>query len=116
MMVLSMLNYMNEHFHSKYEPATNGHHYRITNNQYNEETHNIYKIYKTNTCNIKNNRYTDEHYYKQTNVNNSVTNNISKTNMSNNEHLLNIQKYRSSKKHISNNYTSHIVYIGNMFI
>ena len=31
---------------------------------YNEETHNIDNIDKTETCNITNNRYTDEHDYK----------------------------------------------------
>ena len=47
--------------------------------QYNEETHNIDHTDKTKTGNIKNNRYTDEHYYNKTqNMNNTITNNISK--------------------------------------
>ena len=49
----SLLNYMNEHFFSKGGPAINEHHYNITKNQYNEETHNIHNIDKTKTYNIK---------------------------------------------------------------
>ena len=47
--------------------------------QYNEETHNIYNTDITKTYNIKDNRYTYEHYYNKTqNINNSIRNNISK--------------------------------------
>ena len=53
----SLLNYMNEHFFSKHDPAINGHHYHITQNN-NEETNNIYNIDTTRTYNIKNHRYT----------------------------------------------------------
>ena len=52
----SLLNYMNENFFSKDEPATNEHHYRKTKKQYNEETNNIYNIDKSKTFNIKNNK------------------------------------------------------------
>ena len=53
--------------------------------QYKEETHNIYKKYKTKTYDIKHNRYTYEHCYnKQQTVNNSITNNISNNNNNNN--------------------------------
>ena len=61
----SMLSYMNENFYSKDEPAINEDHYHITKKQNNEETPNIYNTYKTNTYNIKNNRYTDEHHYNK---------------------------------------------------
>ena len=61
----SIFNYMNENFFSKDEPAINEHHYHITKTQYNEETQNIYNIDKTKTCNIKNNRYTDERLLQQ---------------------------------------------------
>ena len=51
----SLLNYMNENFCSKDEPAINQHHYRIIKKQYNEETNNIYNIDKSKTFNIKSN-------------------------------------------------------------
>ena len=74
---------------SKGDPAINEHHYHITKKQYNEEAHNIYNINKTKTYNIKNNSYTDGHYYNKTQyVNNNITNNISKQNISSNsEHV-----------------------------
>ena len=53
----SLLNYMNENFFSKGEPAIDEHHYHITKKQYNEETNNIYNIDKNKTFNIKNNRF-----------------------------------------------------------
>ena len=61
----SILNYMNENLFSKDDPAINEHHYHITKRQYKEETQNIYNIDKTETYNIKNNRYRDEHYYNK---------------------------------------------------
>ena len=42
----SLLNYMNENLFSNDDPAIHEHHYHITNKQYNEETNNIYNIYK----------------------------------------------------------------------
>ena len=51
----SLLNYMNENFFTKDDPAINEHHYHITKKQYNEETNNIYNIDKSKTFNIKNN-------------------------------------------------------------
>ena len=75
----SLLNYMNENFFSKDDPAINEHHYHITKKQYSTDIHNIYNTDKSKTYNIKNNRYTDEHYYhKKQNINNSITNNITK--------------------------------------
>ena len=53
----SLLNYMNESFFSKDEPAINEHQYHITKKQYNEETNNIYKIVKSRTFNVKNNMF-----------------------------------------------------------
>ena len=61
----SLLNYMDENLFSKDDPAINEHHYRITEQQYNEETHDIYNVYKTKTYNIKDNRYTGGHYYNK---------------------------------------------------
>ena len=70
----SFLNCMNDNFVSKY------HHYHMTKEQYNEETHNIYNIDKANICNIKHSIYTNEFYYnKAQNKNTDITNNISKT-------------------------------------
>ena len=42
----SLLNYMNEHFFSKDEPAVNEHHYHRTNKLYNQDfsTNNIHKV------------------------------------------------------------------------
>ena len=59
----SISNCMNEHSFSKDNPAINEHHYHITKQPYNEDTHNICNIYiyNTKTYNIKHNRYTDEH-------------------------------------------------------
>ena len=53
----SLLNYMNENFFTKDDPAINGHHYHITKKQYNEETNNIHNIDKNKTVNIKSNRF-----------------------------------------------------------
>ena len=59
----SLLNYMNENFFTKDDPAINEHHYHITKKQYNEETTNIYNIGK----NIKNNTFLNEqHFHKKT--------------------------------------------------
>ena len=111
----SLLNYMTENFFSKDEPAVNEHHYHITKKQYNEDIHNIYNVDKSKTYNIKNNRYTDEHYYnKKQFITNNLTNNITKKNtINNNEHILNVKKDYSTKNYISNNYKSQIAYIEN---
>ncbi len=53
----SLLNYMNENFFTKDDPAINEHHYHITKNQYNEETNKIYNTDKSKTFNIKNHRF-----------------------------------------------------------
>ena len=37
----SLLNYMNENFFTKNDPAINGHHYHITKKQCNEETEHL---------------------------------------------------------------------------
>ena len=61
----SLLNYTNENFFTKDDPAINEHHYHITKKQYNEETNNIYNIAKSKTFNIKNNRFLNEqHFHK----------------------------------------------------
>ena len=57
----SLLYYMNENFFSKDEPAVNKHYYNITKNN-NEDIHNIYNADKSKSYNIKNHRYTDDHY------------------------------------------------------
>ena len=73
----SLLNYMNENFFSKDDPAINEHHYHITKKQYNEETHNIYNIDKNKTFNIKNNSFLIEQYFnKKPSINNIIINNI----------------------------------------
>ena len=59
----SLLNYMNENFSTKDDPAINEHHYHITKKQYNEETNNIYNIDTSKTFNIKNNRFVNEQYF-----------------------------------------------------
>ena len=53
----SLLNYMDENFSSKDDPAIHEHHYHITKKQYNEETNNIYNINKSKTFNIKSDRF-----------------------------------------------------------
>ena len=75
----SLLNYMNETFFSKDDPALNDYHHNVTKKQDNEDTHNIYSINETKTYNIKGHSYTGEHFYnKQQHVNNNITANISK--------------------------------------
>ena len=90
----SLLNYMNENFFSKDEPAVNEHQYHVTKKQYTEETHNIYNTDKSKSYNIKNHRYTDDHYYNEKQfITNNLTNYITKRNsITNNENILNIKK------------------------
>ena len=57
----SLLNYMNENFFSKDDPAINEHHYHVIKKQY-EETNNIYNTDKSKTCNIQNNMLLPEQY------------------------------------------------------
>ena len=87
----SLLNYMNENFFSKDDPAINEHHYHITKKQYKEETDNIYNIDKSKTFNIKNNRFSNEQdFHKRQNINNSIINNLTKKDtINNNENVLN---------------------------
>ena len=49
----SLLNYMNENFFSKDDPAINEHHYHTTKKQSNEEANIIYNIGKNKMFNIK---------------------------------------------------------------
>ena len=76
----SLLKYINENSFSKDEPAVNEHHYHITRKQYNQyfTTHNLYKVDKRKTYNIKNHRYNDNNHYNKNNITNNITNNISK--------------------------------------
>ena len=78
----SLLNYMNENFFSKDDPAVNEHHYHITEKQDNEETNNIYNIDKSKTSNIKINIFLNEQHFrnKKQNINNSIIN-ITKKNI-----------------------------------
>ena len=80
-------------FFTKDDPAINEHHYHITKKQYNEETNNIYNIYKNKAFNIKNNMFSNEQYFhKQQNINNSIINNITKTYIThNNGNVLNLK-------------------------
>jgi hypothetical protein len=111
----SLLNYMNENFFSKDEPAVNENYYNITKKHFNEDIQNIYNIDKSKSYNIKNHRYTDDYYYnKKQFINNNIINNITKKNTINNtEHILNVKKDFSTKNYISNNYKSQIDYIEN---
>ena len=90
----SLLNYMNQNFFIKDDPAINEHHYHITKKQYNEETHNIYNIDKSKPFNIKNNMFLNEQYFhKKQNINNSIINGITKTKViNNNENVLSVKK------------------------
>ena len=74
----SLLNYMNENFFSKDDPAINERRYHITKKNNTTKRHITYKKkYKTKTYHIKCNRYTDEHYYNKTQaINHNTTNNI----------------------------------------
>ena len=83
--------------------------------QYNEDIQNICNIDKSKSYNIKNHRYTDDHYYnKKQFITNNITNNITKKNTINNtEHILNVKKDFSTKNYISNNYKSQNDYIEN---
>ena len=58
----SLLNYMNENFFSKDNPAVNSHNYHRTTKKYHEDIHNIYNIDKSKTFNIKNNMFLNEQY------------------------------------------------------
>jgi hypothetical protein len=102
----SLLNYMNENFFSKDEPAVNEHHYHITRKQYNQDfsTHNIYNIDKSKKYKINNHRYNDNHIYnKKHYITNDITNNITKKNIiTNNDNILNIKKDFSTKNYITN--------------
>ena len=109
----SLLNYMNENFYNKDEPAVNNHEYHVTKKQYTEETHNIYNIDKSKSYNIKHNSYSDDHHYhKKQNINNSIINNITRKNTINNtENILNVKHDYSTKNYMSKNYKSQIDYI-----
>ena len=76
---------MNENFFSKDDTAINEHHYHRTKKQYNEEIHNICNVDKNKAFNTKNNIFlTEQHSSKNQNVDNSITNNITKRNTVNN--------------------------------
>ena len=77
----SLLNYMNENFFSKDEPAVNEHHYHITRKQYNQDcsTHSIYNIDKSKQFKINNHSYNDNIIHnKRQYISNDITNNITK--------------------------------------
>ena len=61
----SLLNYMNENFFSKDEPAVNEHRYHIIKNITLMKQMVFTMQIKVNII-IPKNRYTDEHYYKKT--------------------------------------------------
>ena len=65
----SLLNYMNENFFSKDEPAVNEHHYHITRKQYNEDfsTHNIYNVDKSKSGKANNHNFSDNSLYHKSN-------------------------------------------------
>ena len=102
----SLLNYMNENFFSKDDPAINEHHYHITRKQYNQDfsTHNIYNIDKSKKYKINNHRYNDNHIYnKRQYTTNNLAHYITKKNIiTNNDNILNIKKDFSTKNYITN--------------
>ena len=65
----SLLNYMNENFFSKDEPAVNEHHYHITRKQYNQyfTTHNIYNVDKSKSYKANNRNFNDNSFYNKSN-------------------------------------------------
>ena len=91
----SILNYINENFFNKTDPAVNEHIYYIN------ETFNT--------------QYIEEHYYnKQQHITNNVNNHIIKRDFTyNNEQVLNIRKEYSPKIYNSTNYRTHIDYVEN---
>ena len=95
----SLLNYLNENFFTKDDPAINGHHYHITKKQYDEETNNIYNIDRSKTFNIKKDRFLNgQYFHKKQNINNSIITNITKKNIiNNNENALHDKKGYSYK-------------------
>ena len=66
----SLLNYINENYFSKDEPAVNEHHFNITRKQHNQyfTTNNLYKVDKRKTYNINNHRYIDNNHYNKNNI------------------------------------------------
>ena len=77
----SILNYMNEDFFGKGEPAVNEHHYHITRKQYNQyfSTHNIYNVDKSKFYKINNRNFNDNNCYpKKQLTTNNLTNYITK--------------------------------------
>ena len=111
----SLLNYMTEHFFNKDDPAINEHHYHITNQQYNEEIHNIYNVDKSKTFNTNNTMFfTEQSFNKKLNVNNIITNNITKNTINNTGNVLNAETDYPYKTYISNNYKSQIAHVGNI--
>ena len=63
----SILNYINDNFLNKSDPAVNEHYYNTTKKQFNEDIHNIYNTDKTKSYNIRNHRYTGDHCYNKNN-------------------------------------------------
>ena len=88
----SILNYINENFFNKTDPAVNGHSYYIT------------KTFNT--------QYHEEHYNKHQYLTNNINNHIIKKFIFNNEQVLNIRKEYSPKIN-STKYKSQIAYVEN---
>ena len=89
-----ILNYIDDNFFNKSDPAVNGHCHNTTSKQYNEDIHNIFNIDKSKSHNIKNHRYTGDHYYnKKQSITNNFTNYITKRNSINDtENILHVLK------------------------
>ena len=112
-----LLNYMNENFFGKDEPAANEHHFHITRKQHNQDfsTHHIYTVdinrsYKTNNRNFNANNF----YNSKQFVTHNLTNYITKRNsITNTEHVSDIKKTCSTKHYITNVFRSNNDYIGN---
>ena len=93
----SILNYIDENFFNKADPAVNEHSYYIN------------KTFNT--------QYNEEHYYnKQQYITNNVNNHIIKKDfIYNNEQVLNIRKEYSPKIYNSTNYRTALDYVENNF-
>ena len=61
----SLLNYMNDNFVSKDDPAMNEHHYHITKKQHTEEIHTIYNVDKSKRFNTTDNTFPIEQYFNK---------------------------------------------------
>ena len=112
----SLLNYMNDNFHSRDNPTVNEHHYHTTRTQYNQDfsTHNIYNVEKSLTKQIITTLRVLIFMIKTTNHKqfNELHNQKIITNNGND---LNVEKPFSTKNCLTNVFRSSNNYTGNIF-